>query len=281
MTAQILFLNGEFLPSNTAGISPNDRGFLLGDGLFETLRCHQGKALMLKDHWHRFSNGTKQLKIDLPVTIESLGKLISQLLSRNHLDHCETGVRVTLTRGSGDRGISPSSNTNPTLLITCFPLPQKKNSISLTLSNLTINEQSPLRAFKSLAYTEKILARQQAMTAGFDDALLCNTREGLVSATSANIFLVIDGDLHTPALDCGALPGVMRAQVIKIATQKKIIVHERTISTDDLNEATEIFLTSALVGILPVKQYEKKSLMAPGEMSQRLQALIPSALISL
>ena len=242
MTSQILFLNGEFIPSDTAGISPNDRGLLLGDGLFETMRCHHGKPLLLDEHWHRFSTGAKTLKIDLPVTIESLGKRISQLLTKNHLDHRDASVRVTLTRGAGERGISPAPSTKPTLLMTCFSLPPRKNAVSLMLSSIVINERSPLRAFKSLAYTENILARQQAMAAGFDDALLCNTRGEWVCATSANIFLVIDGELHTPALDSGALPGVMRAQVIKTATQKKIIVHERTISTDTLNETNYSFI---------------------------------------
>lgn len=262
--SEILFLNGDFIASDAARIDPGDRGLLLGDGLFETMRCFQGRAFDLDAHWERLSRGAGVLQISLPLNCQELGQHISQLLSVNQLDQCDAGVRLTITRGVGQRGLSLPSNVKPTILMTCFSLSEKSlSAVSLRISDVVINEHSPLAACKTLGYAENIIARQQAQSQGYDDALLCNTKGQIVSASSANVFLVIDQQLHTPALSCGALPGIIRQQILRIAKQQHIPVHERVILPEDLPKTEEAFITNTLLPLLPIIRLDQHRLKAP------------------
>jgi len=262
--SEIVFLNGDFVASDVARIDPGDRGLLLGDGLFETMRCFQGRAFALDAHWERLSHGAGVLQISLPLNCQELGQHIAQLLSLNQLDQGDAGVRFTLTRGVGQRGISLPSNVKPTILMTCFSISEKPlRAVSLMISDVVINEHSPLAACKTLGYAENIIARQQAQSQGYDDALLCNTKGQIVSASSANVFLVIDQQLHTPALSCGALPGIMRQQILRIAKQQDIPIHERVILPEDLQKAEEAFITNSLLPLLPISRIDQHSLKAP------------------
>jgi len=262
--SKILFLNGDFLTSDVARIDPGDRGLLLGDGLFETMRCFQGRAFALDAHWGRLSHGADVLKIPLPLNCQELDQYISQLLSLNQLDQCDAGVRFTITRGVGQRGLPTPSNVKPTILMTCFSISEKPlSAVSLMISDVVINEHSPLAACKTLGYAENIIARQRALAKGYDDALLCNTKGQIVSASSANVFLVVDQQLHTPALSCGALPGIIRQQILWIAKQHDIPVHERVILPEDLQKTEEAFITNSLLPLLPISRLDQHSLKAP------------------
>jgi len=262
--SKILFLNGDFLTSEAARIDPSDRGLLLGDGLFETIRCFQGRPFALDAHWKRLSKGADVLQIPLPLNCQELGQHISQLLSINKLDQGDAGIRLTLTRGVGRRGLPPPSNSKPTVLMTCFSISENPMpAASLMVSDVVINEHSPLAACKTLGYAENIIARQQALSQGYDDALLCNTKGQIVSASSANVFLVIDQHLHTPAISCGALPGIMRQQILRIAKQHQMPVHERVILPEDLQKTDEAFITNSLLPLLPVNRLGPHRLEGP------------------
>lgn len=259
--SKILFLNKVFLEAQSARIDPSDRGLLLGDGCFETIRCHHGQPLALSAHWKRLSRAADVLKIPLPLSCEELRLHISQLLSANQLDQCVAGIRLTITRGTGKRGLPPPQKSTPTTLITCFSISENsKTPVSLMLSDILINEHSPLVTFKALGYAENIIARQKALSQGYDDALLCNTKGQMVSASSANVFFVIDKELHTPALSCGVLPGITRHQILQIAKQLNIPSYERVITPEELQYMEEAFLTNSIHLILPIGQINQRAL---------------------
>lgn len=198
-------------------------------------------------------HGADVLQLPLPVSCEETYHIVSQLLIKNDLE--EAGIRLTITRGVGERGLSPPKNTLPTVLLRCFPIPAlPPKPISVMISSVMINEYSVLRACKTINYTDNIVARQLALTNGYDDALLLNTKGQIVSATSANLFLIINDALYTPAISCGTLPGIARQHLLSKAKQDSIPAHEVILMPDDLTQASGAFLTNSLQPLQPIRQ---------------------------
>jgi branched-chain amino acid aminotransferase len=169
---------------------------------------------------------------------------MAAVLSANSLN--EGSLRLTATRGSGPRGIAPPLDPRPTLLITAAPAaPPPVPAACIVATRTRRNEHSPLAAVKSLNALDSILARQEARERGADDAILLNTAGRVAEATAANVFAIVEGRLLTPPVPDGALPGVMRAEVLARGAI------EASLTRDDLLRAEAIFLTSSL-GIRPV-----------------------------
>jgi branched-chain amino acid aminotransferase len=270
--SDIIFANGTFIDHRKAMISINDRGFLIGDGLFETLRFDQLEHHFFERHWQRLLTGCEVLKIQPPISAQKTLHTIQQLLTRNCLDKKTAGVRITLSRGLGPRGLALPTKTKPTFIIQCFEISHTPAAaISVSHSTQIINEHSPLRTFKSLSYTEHLIARQQANEAGFDDALLYNTQGCLASASSANCFLVINKALYTPPLSAGALPGITRQRIIDIAPSQHLTVHVKNLTAKDTTMAEEAFLTNSIQPVRPIHHINQQALTAPGVLTQQLQ----------
>ena len=233
-------LNGVLIEQDVARIDPSDRGLLLGDGVFETIAVRKGTARRLPAHLARLRLGAAVLNIPLTQTDEQLAALINDTLTANALT--EAVVRVTLTRGPGGRGIVAPAEPKPTLMISAAPQPAPAEPARVIIAQDTRrNEFSPLAQIKSLNYLDNIIARQQATAQNADDALLLNTAGRIAESTVANIFVLVNGGLVTPPISEGALPGVMRAEAIKLSRAE-----ERPVTIDMLGAASEIFLTNAL-----------------------------------
>lgn len=261
-----LFLGTALLEEPDAIVSPFDRGFTLGDGLFETLRIKGGKVLRVEAHLARLAAGADVLGMPLPAI--DLTAALAQTAAANGLS--EGVLRLTLTRGTGPRGVLPPAEPKPTLVITAAPLSPPLPAARLVIAQGTRrNDRSPLAQVKSLNYLDGILARQEAARRGADDAILLNTRDGVAETSIANLFAVIDGVLITPPLSEGVLPGVMRAEVVAAGAQ------ERPLTADDLSSAEEILLTSAL-GIRSVATLEGRPLPSTAA-AERLRSLIEGA----
>ncbi|MGQ3672798.1 aminotransferase class IV [Xanthobacter sp. TB0136] len=236
-------LNGHLLDMQDAHIAPADRGFLLGDGLFETLRVRNGRIQRFPAHHARLMRGAQILGIPIPA-----GDVLADLERVRAANTLEDGsLRLTLTRGPGPRGVLPPAEPQPTVMITAASGAAAPPPARLIIATVTRrNEFSPLSQVKSLNYLDNILARQEATQKGADDALLLNTQGRIAETTIANIFAVIEGRLLTPPLNDGALPGVMRAAMMGQGAQ------EASLHLSDLEQADELFLTSSL-SIRPVQ----------------------------
>ncbi len=233
-------LNGTLTDESAARIDPTDRGFLLGDGVFETIAVRKGVPRRLPAHLARLRLGAGVLNIALPYTDVKLAMLIQETLAANELT--EASARITLTRGPGARGVAPPTAPTPTLLITVGAMaPALGPARVIVAQDTRRNEHSPLAQIKSLNYLDNIIARQEAINLGADDALLLNTAGRVAESTVANIFVLVNGGLITPPVEEGALPGVMRGEAIKLARAE-----EKPITIDMLGDASEIFLTNAL-----------------------------------
>ncbi len=269
-----VLLNGELLPEEQAHISVNDRGFLYGDGLFDTLRAYNGKPFRLEAHLARLRRSAEEFDIPMPYTDDELTAGVSTLIQRNELS--DARIRIALSRGPGggpDAGVCPE----PTLLITaapCTPYPEKlyENGASLLVSRYRCNETSPTSGHKTANYLLNLTARREARMAGADDALLLNTRGEVAEADVANVFIYSAGRLVTPALECGALPGITRAVVMELATDEGCPTSEKPFGLSQLLAAEEVFLTNSIMEVMPVTRINGTPIGSgkPGEVTARI-----------
>jgi branched-chain amino acid aminotransferase len=238
-------LNGVVMEAAEARIDPADRGFTLGDGVFETIVVRRNAVRHLAAHLARLRAGAGLLGIPLPGDDPHIANMIGAVIGANGVKEC--AVRVTLTRGPGVRGLVTPPNPTPTLLITVAPLPPPAEPAKVIIAKSTRrNKHSPLSRIKHTNYLDNILARREAEAAGADDALLLNTAGRIAESTVANIFVLVDGFMLTPPVADGALPGIMRGEAMKLAKSE-----EGGITPEMLMRASEVFLTNAL-GVRPV-----------------------------
>lgn len=248
-----LSVNGQLQPLDGAHLSARDRGFLLGDGLFETMRVRQGRVVRLTRHLARLRAGAAVIRLPIPWGDGELAAIISQTLAAGHLS--EAVVRLTISRGVGPgRGLLPEAGMSPTLVVYAAPFDGYPSSLyeqgmRAIISQVRRNEGSPLASIKSLNYLENILARHEAAAQGADEALMLNSAGNVAGASAANLFLVLAGQLITPTLTCGALPGTVRQTILDHAPGH---VQVRPITLADLTACEEAFLTNALLGVMPL-----------------------------
>lgn len=265
-----IYLNGALLAVSDARIDPFDRGFTLGDGLFETLRVENGVAKRLDAHLKRLRRGAGVLGIAVPVSDDDLMHALAATIKANDVD--EGRARLTLSRGPGVRGIDIPDETHPTLTITAVARADEgiKPVRAIIAESTRRNEFSPLASIKSLNYLDNVLARREATAAGADDALLLNSIGAVTESTIANVFVAVDGQIVTPPVKDGALPGVMRADVIKATG-----AFEQTLAPHAFGQVSEAFLTNSL-GIYPLVEVDGKKIGTgePGPVCKKLQALV-------
>lgn len=249
----LIFLNGHFVPEERAVVSVLDRGFLYGDGLFETMRVFKGKPFRWRKHLERLQSGAEFLKIKLPFTPEALRGFVDELIAKNNLP--DALLRVTLSRGVGVRGYSPKGAENPTMVMSLHPAPDnggKSPRWKLITSSHCLPANEPLAHFKTCNKLAQILARAEADDAGAEEALLLNTDGFVVEGASSNLFWIEDGAIFTPPLASGVLPGVTRAVVLEICERLGLKTREANIGVDGLKSADGIFVSLSSFGIVEV-----------------------------
>ncbi len=277
--ARLLWVNGKVLPVGEAALDPRDRGLTLGDGLFETMRVRGGAVLRIERHLSRLRAGVAVLGLSPLPEDEDLSDAITRTLAANGLT--EATVRLTISRGVPNRrGLLPEPESKPSLVIHAepfvgYPAELHNRGARAVISGIPRNEHSPLARVKSLNYLDNVLARREAEARGVDDALLLNTAGHLVCASAANLFLVFDDALVTPSVASGALPGTLRELVTtELAPQVGVDVVKRVVRPEELHAASEGFLTSALLGIMPLTEVDGLPIgtSAPGSVSLGLGA---------
>ena len=248
------FLNGRFIPEAQAVVPISDRGFLYGDGLFETLRVGNGRPLWWNRHAERLQQGAAFLNLTLPWPPEKLRDFASKLIQQNALP--ESVLRITLTRGSGSRGYSPMDANNPTLAMTLHPLPPPASSLRLATASLRVPANDSLANLKTANKLLAVLARVEAEARGVDEALLLNNEGNVAEAAASNLFWLADGAVCTPPIADGALAGVTRQVVLEICRARNIPVREVHVRPEDLRRADGVFLTNSVAGIVPASELD-------------------------
>lgn len=262
----MLCVNGRLVPAEAAALSPADRGFTLGDGLFETIRVRGGRPLRLADHLARLRAGGALLRLEVPGDEAGVAEAIAGLLAANRLR--DAAVRLTVSRGPGARGLLPPEPTRPTVVLAATPLPPPPGPARVVVAGeVRRNPHSPLARCKALSYLDNVVARIAAEERGGDDALLLNTDGRVAETTIANLFVVTaDGRPATPPVAEGALPGVRRGALLR-----RLGAVERPLTLGDVLAAREAFLTNAL-SIRPLVAVDGRAVGdgQPGALTRRL-----------
>lgn len=261
-----VYLNNKLTEEGSAEIKAFDRGFLYGDGLFETIRIYNKKPFLLEEHLKRLEGGASFLGIELPQKSEGLREAVTEIIEANAVS--EGFLRLTVSRGVTRRAVWPGVSERPTVLITsssALPYTEgqyEKGFRALPLS-FPLNEKSPISRYKTLNYLENILGRREAEMKGFDEGIFVNTAGYLAECTASNLFIVREKTVYTPPVESGALPGITRNLVIELAAEK-YAVYEDNITLSHLKEAHEAFLTNSLMEIMPLSVVGRKEIGRSG-----------------
>lgn len=253
----VVFLNGILLPSAQALVPVNDRGFMYGDGLFETTRVFNGRPFRLAQHLERMVRGAEYLKIPLPYSPKEIQKFAGQLVEANALP--DAVLRVTLTRGAGERGYTPGATTTPTLVMSLHPLPPQPEDgarWNMITSSYHIPASGAISSFKTTSKILHVFARIEAQERGADEALLLNTNGEVAETAGGNIFWVFQDKICTVPTGRGVLPGITRAVVLEICQSLGLETNKRVIKPQHLRNAEGIFVTQSVLGIVPVVSFD-------------------------
>lgn len=269
-----VLINGSLVPKEDAKVSVFDRGFLYGDGVFETVRIYDGIPFMLDEHMERLIAGLKTLRFQkLPAGIKVYA---SRVIDANKV---KNGVlRIAVSRGEMTFGIDPSPSKEPTVVITAkegVPYSEAAylKGFRALIAGIRIDRNSPLCSVKSANFLTHILAKGEATDAGVDEAIMLN-HEGFVTETTvSNIFIIKGSSLITPSIDSGILPGIARRTVIEIADGMGLAASEREVKPDEFYAASEAFLTNSLMEVMPLVEVDKRPVGSglPGKMTMELR----------
>jgi aminodeoxychorismate lyase len=244
--------------ASKARVAAVSSAVLYGRGVFSTIAVYDSKPFLWSKHWQRLAAHAARLDIDhTGCTEKSVGEAVNKLIAVNQVKNGR--ARVTMLARSGrDFWKAKLSSTRKTdlLIMTGDPRRVSANGLSLAVSPYRISTFSPLAGMKSLNYLEHMLAREEARSRDFDEAVVLNERGEIVSATTANIFWAKNGTVHTPNLSTGALAGITRECVIDVANKHFIPLVEGVYEMADLVDADEIFLTSSGIGVAPVTTFD-------------------------
>ncbi|KAB0682835.1 aminotransferase class IV [Aureimonas leprariae] len=270
-----VWLDGTRHDAPTIPLDPADRGLLLGDGVFDTALVLGGRVACRDAHLERLARACETL--GFAPDMELAGRMIDAAAA----DAGTGSVRLTATRGAGPRGLAPPAATRPTLIVSNAAGPPAAAFAPLRLgwSAIRRNETSPTSRLKTLNYLDGVLAFQAAKREGFDEALFLNTAGRVASAATGNVFALRDGELATPPLADGVLPGIVRAELLDLARRAGLQAREASLVPGDLLAADAVFVTSSLRLLAPATAIGGEALAVRGGSTlRRLAALLREAI---
>jgi branched-subunit amino acid aminotransferase/4-amino-4-deoxychorismate lyase len=245
----------------------DDRGLLLGDGVFETLKAQDGVLLYFGDHFARLTKACHALGLPAP-SYAQMGDSCMACLDETEAQ----AVRFTYTAGSGGRGLTRPISLNPRYFATSAPLAPAPLNLALGLSLIRRNESSPTSRHKTLNYLDNIMARRQAIASGYDDALMLNTQGEIACSTAGNLFWCEDGVITTPDLSCGVLEGLTRGRLIKAAEANGLRVQEVKREYHLNLVLNGLMVCNSLIGLVPVTRLEGQAI-SPSKLMDDLKSL--------
>lgn len=272
--------NGTFLPSDIC-LSASNRGFLYGDGVFETLKVVNNKILFLEDHYFRLMASMRIVRMQIPANF-TLEYLEEQILNTATTNNCSTSARIRFTVYRNDGGFYTPKTRTVSYIIQASPLDATKYSFADASYEVDLYKDFfiPKQLLSTIKTTNKMINITGSIFAQENDlqnCLLLNNEKNVVEALNGNLFLLLGNKLLTPPVEDGCLNGIVRKQLLAVAKKTEgLEVVEASISPFDLQKADELFITNIIVGIQPITQYRKKTYTTElaTELLQKLNELI-------
>ena len=271
----LMYVAGEVVPMAEARVSALDAGLLVGAALFETLRTYNGRPFRLGAHLARLRASGEALRILVQESDDAIAGILDRLVRENGAG--DARVRLTATRGPMDDGLDDDAGPPATLLVTAGPMTPYppafyEQGATVVVSDIRANETDPRTYHKTTNYLASLLALRDAHRGRAAEAIRFNGRNRLAEGAVSNVFLVAGGRLLTPPVDDGLLAGTTRAAVLEVAETLGIPAEQRSLSVHDLLDADEVFLTNAIMEVMPVARVEARAIGAgvPGPVTARL-----------
>ena len=255
-----IWLNGKLVDEADAKVSVFDHGLLYGDGVFEGIRIYSGKIFELEAHIARLYESAKVIRLDIPVSKKELVKAIEETIATNGV--IDGYIRLVVTRGVGDLGLNPLVCENSTVFIIADSIqlyPEELYEKGMKVISATTVRSHPLSVppqVKSLNYLNNILAKIEALDSNVPEAIMYNHEGYVAEATGDNVFIVKNGVISTPPVEAGALGGITRGVVIRLAGRGNIKVVEKTLTRFDLYVCDELFLTGTAAEVIGVVEID-------------------------
>ncbi|GAA2447897.1 aminodeoxychorismate lyase [Streptomyces glaucus] len=256
-----LWLDGGLRDIESARVSAFDHGLTVGDGIFETVKAVDGRPFALTRHLDRLTRSARGLGLPDP-DLDEIRRACAAVLEANPMPLGR--LRITYTGGQGPLG-SDRGDHGPTLLVALGETTRRPDTTAVVTVPWTRNERGALTGLKTTSYAENVVALARAHRQGASEALFGNTVGQLCEGTGSNVFVVLDGEIHTPPLASGCLAGVTRALTVEWTGAR-----ETDLPLDVLREADEVFLTSTLRDVQAVHRVDDRDLPdAPGPVTAK------------
>lgn len=273
---RLVYLNGKFVPETEAKISVFDRGFLYGDGIFETIRAYNGRPFRLDRHIERLCRSAEIIALRLPHGPGRFAAIVQETLQANGL--LNASVRLSVSRGQGPPGLSPALCARPTVVCTARDVPEgiKSKQEAGVRAVFVSTRRTPPQCLDSRAKTfnflNNLMARIEADAACAFEGIMLNVSGQVAEGTVSNVFFCHGGKLCTPSAEAGVLPGIARETVLEVASSMSIEKLEGFFTAADLYAAEEIFLTNSNWEVMPVVELDGRAVGAgaPGAVTVRL-----------
>jgi len=274
----IVYFNDRYIPKDEVRISPDDRGFLFADGVYEVIRTYRRRLFRLDAHLRRLGRSLRELRMPTD-RLESLGSVCEELLTRNRVPSDDARIYMQVTRGAADRSHAfPPPGTPPTVYACVQPLlPEtewQERGIRVVLAS---DNRWGRCDIKSVALLPNVLALQRALDEGAREAVF--VRDGLVTeGTHTNVFAVVEGVVRTAPLSGAVLPGVTRDVVLEVCRSERVPVEEGPLSEAAFLAAQEAFVTGTTAEITPIVSVGDRPIAdrRPGALTRRLQGAFRS-----
>jgi D-alanine transaminase len=255
-----VYLNGNYLPMSEARISPMDRGFLFGDGVYEVIPSYDGKLVGFRPHLERLQNGLNAIEIELQLDHKQWGDIASQLMTRNGGGNL--ALYMHISRGADTkRHHAYPKGIAPTIFAFAYQIPPPPAPDKSTADRFTVVTAEDLRwqrcNIKSISLLGNVIHYQQSHAGGHNETILYNQNEELTEASSCNVYVVKNGVVATPQLDGQKLPGITRYMLLEtLRRHGNIPVEERVVTLDELRDADEVWLSSSNRDVVPVVEID-------------------------
>lgn len=258
----IVFLNDAFMPMEEAKISPMDRGFLFGDGIYEVIPSYDGQLVGFAPHIERMNNGMQEIGIDFSWSLEKWREVCENLIEKNGRGNL--GIYLHVSRGADTKRFHAyPEGVEPTVFAFAFEIPAAPVADKQQAKGYKVSTTRDLRwercHIKSTALLGNVMHFQHGFAQGANETLLYNANNELTEASACNAYIVKDGVVATPPLDNQILPGITRFMLLDILKKDgSIKVEERVVTMDEVFNADEVWVTSSSKEIAPVVEIDGK-----------------------
>ncbi|MBI3986179.1 MAG: branched-chain-amino-acid transaminase [Lentisphaerae bacterium] len=259
-----IYINGKLVPEKDAKISVFDHGLLYGDGVFEGIRAYHGRVFMLEAHIDRLYRSAQAIALRIPIGKAAMAAAVVKTCKANGTR--DGYVRLVVTRGVGSLGLNPYQCKTPQIIVIAakiqlYPGALYEQGLRVVTAGTPRNHNESVSPnIKSLNYLNNIMAKIEAINAGVLEVIMLNPQGFVAEASGDNVFALSGRELSTPPVSCGALEGITRNVVIRLAAQAGLDVREKILTRYDLYNADELFLTGTAAEIIGVVDMDRRTI---------------------